>query len=218
MIKRIIFDLDNTLIMWKDEYEKAVDDVLNEINYPKTENLYHKINEIEAEYEKGKIRFDKNELIDYINENLKTNLPYEFMDIWLEKLHSRAPKIYPKKDYDVLKYLSKKYELVILTNFFIESQIKRLETAGIAKFFSEFYGAEKYAKPYKESFMQAIGKHKVSEVAMVGDSLEMDIKGAINSGIEKAVWRDINNKAEDYKNEMNGIYVIHELEDLRKVF
>ena len=25
MIKRIIFDLDNTLIMWKDEYEKAAD-------------------------------------------------------------------------------------------------------------------------------------------------------------------------------------------------
>ena len=39
MIKRIIFDLDNTLIMWKDEYEKAADIALNVINYPKTNDL-----------------------------------------------------------------------------------------------------------------------------------------------------------------------------------
>ena len=44
MIKRIIFDLDNTLIMWKDEYEKAADIALNVINYPKTNDLYKKIN------------------------------------------------------------------------------------------------------------------------------------------------------------------------------
>ena len=46
MIKRIIFDLDNTLIMWKDEYEKAADIALNAINYPKTNELYKKINEV----------------------------------------------------------------------------------------------------------------------------------------------------------------------------
>jgi|GEM_PF-150781 len=59
MIKRIIFDLDNTLIMWKDEYEKAADIALNVINYPKTNDLYKKINEVESEYEEGKTKDKK---------------------------------------------------------------------------------------------------------------------------------------------------------------
>lgn len=218
MIKRIIFDLDNTLIMWKDEYEKAADEALDEINYPKTEDLYHKINEVESEYETGKKRFDGKEMIDYINKNLNINLPYEFLDIWLEKLGSKAPKEYPKTDYELLECLSKKYELVILTNWFIESQKKRLETAGILKFFTDFYGAEEHAKPFKESFVQAIGEHKLSEVAMVGDSLKMDVEGALNAGVGNIVWRDINNKTEEYNEKLNGIYVIHELEELKKIF
>ena len=219
MIKRIIFDLDNTLIMWKDEYEKAADIDLNTINYPKTNDLYKKINEVESEYEEGKIKYDKTEVIDYLNEKLNLHLPYKFMDIWSENIGRIAvPEEYPKEDFETLAYLSKKYELVILTNWFIECQIKRLENIGICKFFTEFYGAEKYAKPYKESFEQAAGKFQMDEIAMVGDSLKMDIKGAIDAGIKNVVWRDIKNKAEEYKEELEGVYVIKELKQLKNIF
>ena len=219
MIKRIIFDLDNTLIMWKDEYEKAADIALNVINYPKTNDLYKKINEVESEYEEGKTKFDQKEVIDYLNEKLNLHLPYEFMDIWLENIGMIAvPKEYPKEDFETLAYLSKKYELVILTNWFIECQIKRLGNIGICKFFTEFYGAEKYAKPYKESFEQAAGKFQMDEIAMVGDSLKMDIKGAIDAGIKNVVWRDIKNKAEEYKEKLEGVYVIKELKQLKDIF
>ena len=219
MIKRIIFDLDNTLIMWKDEYEKAADIALNAINYPKTNDLYKKINEVESEYEEGKTKFDQKEVIDYLNEKLNLHLPYEFMDIWQENIGRIAvPTEYPKEDFKTLEYLSQKYELVVLTNWFIESQIKRLENIGICKFFTEFYGAEKYAKPYKESFEQAAGKFQMDEIAMVGDSLKMDIKGAIDAGIKNVVWRDIKNKAEEYKDELEGVYVIKELKQLKNVF
>ena len=219
MIKRIIFDLDNTLIMWKDEYEKAADIALNAINYPKTNDLYKKINEVESEYEEGKTKFGKKEVIDYLNEKINLHLPYEFMDILLENIGRIAvPTEYPKEDFETLEYLSKKYELVILTNWFIECQIKRLENIGICKFFTEFYGAEKYAKPYKESFEQAAGKFQMDEIAMVGDSLKMDIKGAIDAGIKNVVWRDIKNKAEEYKDELEGVYVIKELKQLKNVF
>ena len=141
------------------------------------------------------------------------------MDIWLENIGMIAvPKEYPKEDFKTLEYLSQKYELVVLTNWFIESQIKRLENIGICKFFTEFYGAEKYAKPYKESFEQAAGKFQMDEIAMVGDSLKMDIKGAIDAGIKNVVWRDIKNKAEEYKEELEGVYVIKELKQLKNIF
>ena len=219
MIKRIIFDLDNTLIMWKDEYEKAADIALNAINYPKTNDLYKKINEVESEYEEGKTKFGKKEVIDYLNEKINLHLPYEFMDIWLENIGRIAvPKEYPKEDFETLEYLSKKYELVILTNWFIECQIKRLENIGICKFFTKFYGAEQCAKPYKESFEQAAGKFQMDEIAVIGDSLKMDIKGALDAGIEKVVWRDIKNKAEEYKDELEGVYVIKKLKQLKEIF
>ena len=220
MIKRIIFDLDNTLIMWKDEYEKAADIALNAINYPKTNDLYKKINEVESEYEEGKTKFNQKEVIDYLNEKLNLHLPYEFMDIWLENIGRIAvPKEYPKEDIETLEYLSKKYELVVLTNWFIEFQIKRLENIGICKFFTEFYGAEQCAKPYKESFEQAAGKFQMDEIAVIGDSLKMDIKGAIDAGIKKVVWRDIKNKANEYKKEeLEGIYLIKELKQLMDIF
>ena len=219
MIKRIIFDLDNTLIMWKDEYEKAADEALNVIGYPKTNDLYIKINEMESEYEKGKIRFDKNEVIDYLNEKLKLNLPYEYMDIWLEKIGMIAvPEEYPKEDYETLMYLSKKYELVIFTNWFIECQKKRMENAGILKFFKEFYGAEECAKPFKESFKNAAGPYKMDEVAMVGDSFKLDVEAALNAGIKKVVWRDVENKSQTIRENLDNVCVIHELQELEKIF
>ena len=141
------------------------------------------------------------------------------MDIWLENIGRIAvPEEYPKEDFETLAYLSKKYELVILTNWFIECQIKRLENIGICKFFTEFYGAEQCTKPYKESFEQAAGKLQMDEIAMVGDSLKMDIKGALDAGIENVVWRDIKNKVEEYKEELERVYVIKELKQLKDIF
>ena len=58
----------------------------------------------------------------------------------------------------------------------------------------------------------------MDEIAMVGDSLKMDIKGAIDAGIKNVVWRDIKNKAEEYKDELEGVYVIKELKQLKNVF
>ena len=218
MIKRIIFDLDNTLIMWKDEYEKAETEALEEINYPATTELFYDIRRVEGEYEESNKVFDKKEIVDYINQKLNINLPDSFLEIWSKKLENKVPEEYPKKDYETLEYLSKKYELVILTNWFSENQAKRLKNAGIGKFFTGFYGAEKCAKPFKESFIEAAGPYKMNEVAMVGDNFKLDIKGALNAGIEKVVWRDVKNKKEEYKNELDGICVIQELDELKKIF
>ena len=53
---------------------------------------------------------------------------------------------------------------------------------------------------------------------MVGDNFNLDIKGALNTGIEKVIWRDVKSKKEEYKNELDGICVIQELDELKKIF
>lgn len=218
MIKRLIFDMDDTLIPWEKKYDKALDEVLTEIQYPYTVDLIEKIKQVEIEYENNRKCFDKKEMVDYINKKLKFNLPQNFVDLWLEKLPYCVPKELKKEDYETLEYLSYKYELVILTNWFQESQVGRLKNLGLDKFFTEVYGAEKYAKPYKESFLQATGQNKINECAVIGDNLKIDIIAAQNAGIEKLVWKDNHNKKEQYKNFLTGVDVITEIRELKQIF
>jgi len=58
----------------------------------------------------------------------------------------------------------------------------------------------------------------MDEIAAIGDSLKIDIKGALDAGIEKVVWRDIKNKEAKDKVELEGIYVIKELKQLKEIF
>jgi len=92
MIKRLIFDVDNTLILWKKEYDKALDKTLDELQYPKTENLYNEINNAEIEYEKNTKKFDKIEMTNYINKKLNLQLPNNFIEIWLKNLAYCIPE------------------------------------------------------------------------------------------------------------------------------
>ena len=56
----------------------------------------------------------------------------------------------------------------------------------------------------------------MNELAMIGDNIDTDIKGALNAGIEKVVWINNNNKFE--KNKENEIYAINELKQLKEIF
>ena len=218
MIKRLIFDIDDTLIPWKNEYEKVVDDILEEIQYPHIKELYIDINNIVYEYEKDRKYFDKKEMVNFINKNLNLNLPENFVDLWNKKAPYCVPQKMEKEDYETLEYLCHKYELVILTNWFKEYQIERLKKLGVLNFFKEVYGSEKYAKPYKESFIQATGKWKIKECAMIGDDFKIDIKGAKNAGIEKIVWKDNRNEKEKYTEFLKGVDIITKISELRQIF
>lgn len=218
MIKRLIFDIDNTLIFWEDEYDRAIDETLEQMEYPYTKELCKKIDDSIVEYEKNRKYFDRKEMLQFINNNIGEELPEDFLDMWIKNLSNCVPEKLEKDDYEVLEYLYKKYELVILTNWFDESQIKRMKKVNIFKYFKEFYGAEKYAKPYKESFIQAAGNRTLEECAMIGDSLVNDIQGALDAGIKQIVWKDVYNKANENINIIDKVQVIKELKELKEIF
>lgn len=69
---------------------------------------------------------------------------------------------------------------------------------GILKYFKEIYG-EKNVKPHKQAFIDAMEKNRPYECAMIGDSLDLDIRAAKNAGIEKVVWKDNFNKKDEYE-------------------
>lgn len=209
MVKKLVFDLDNTLIMWKSEYVSALEETMKEFNIESIK-LYAIDNIIETLEKKYEI-ISKDILLKDINEQCNLNLNMDFINLLFEKQKLLAFK--DNELIETIKYLNSKYELVVLTNYFTDVQKGRLETAGILKYFKEVFGGDEVKlKPSKEAFMKAIYPNNIDECIMIGDSLEFDIKGALNIELE-AIAFDYKNQIPDSKDYIK----IKKISDLMKI-
>ena len=86
MIKRVIFDIDNTLIPWKNEYYNEIFEVLKELNTECSNEEFNKIKQAFGEYENVYYSFNKENMINYINEYTGKKYPKEFMDKYNEAI------------------------------------------------------------------------------------------------------------------------------------
>lgn len=194
MIKRVIFDIDNTLILWKEEYNEEIKKTLDDLRIIYTDKDLKQILQAFDEYENEYYTFDRKLMINFINKYTKKQYPEEFIYNILERWSNCVPDKVENEIIETLEYLKSKYELVILTDWYGDQQSKRLEKLNILKYFQNLYSAEKTKrKPFKEAFIQAIGDNKPEECVMIGDNLERDIKGALNVGL-KAIYYNPNNK------------------------
>ena len=212
MIKRVIFDIDNTLIPWKKEYNDEIRKTLEDLKIMYTDKDLKQISQAFDEYESEYYTFDRKLMLDFINKYTKKQYPEEFIYNILARWSTCVPDKIEKEIKETLKYLKSKYELVILTDWYAEQQIKRLEKLDILKYFQKVYSAEKTKrKPFKEAFIQAIGEHKPEECIMIGDDLERDIRGALDAGLQ-AIWYCPNNK--ELNTDYQTILKIEELKDI----
>lgn len=212
MIKRVIFDIDNTLIPWKKEYNDEIRKTLEDLKIMYTDKDLKQISQAFDEYENEYYTFDRKLMLDFINKYTKKQYPEEFIYNILARWSTCVPDKIEKEIKETLKYLKSKYELVILTDWYAEQQIKRLEKLDILKYFQKVYSAEKTKrKPFKEAFIQAIGEHKPEECIMIGDDLERDIRGALDAGLQ-AIWYCPNNK--ELNTDYQTILKIEELKDI----
>lgn len=182
MIKRVIFDVDDTLINFPDSYIDETKKILTKFGIDASSvNLYETIGEYE-ELSKNKY-YSKESLLEMINSSLNLNLTNEFVDAFFE-MYDKL--ITPLEDgvIETLEYLKDKYELVVLSNWFTDSQKSRLKEAGILEYFNEVYGTDIIPmKPNKECFLKVIGDLKPEECVMIGDSLDADIKVPYEMGM-----------------------------------
>lgn len=209
MIKRLIFDVDNTLLMWRDRYDETYKYALDELNIKYNKKELDKLIDLVNHYEDYYDIFNKQYMVDLINNNTNIKVPNNFVDIWMKYLCNCYDKD-DKKIEPLLKYLSNKYELVILSNWFSYSQNERLKNIGIDKYFKyKYYSDEFKNKPNKEAFIKAIGNYKPSECIMIGDNYKVDIEGAIKIGL-KAILVDKDNKY-NYKYKIKDINELEEI-------
>ena len=119
---------------------------------------------------------------------------------------------------EILDYLTaKKYELHLITNGFEKTQHNKLKHSGLHKYFKEVITSEGSSslKPNKEIFEYAFEKTGAnpSESIMLGDSIDVDILGAMNAGIDQVFINHLNIEID-----IKPTYVVTSLKELETIF
>ena len=119
---------------------------------------------------------------------------------------------------EILEYLTnKKYELHLITNGFEKTQHSKLKYSGLYKYFKEVITSEGSSslKPNKEIFDYAFEKTgaNASNSIMLGDSIEVDILGAMNAGIDQVFINHLNIQID-----LKPTYVVRSLKELENIF
>ena len=156
--------------------------------------------------------YDNYNLIDYtqhMGNAINKKLPENFVQTFFDELKTCIP---PRNELliDTIHKLSQQYELVLLTNYFAQSQLNRLNNMGIGKYFSECYG-EKIIKPNKQAYLSACGNRKPNECVMIGDDIYLDITRAKQEGLNTIF---VNSKKIEVKPEIG--LVVNSVEEISK--
>lgn len=183
MIKKIIFDLDRTLIPWLEEWDGCVEKTYNYFEIPFEDDEFTRFRKAMLDYERYHKRFNKVEMSRYFKNKLGKEIPDTFVDVWTGYLKELVPDK-DEKLIELLEYLSGKYSLVVATNWFKDQQVRKLEKYGILKYFDDVLTCDVYdKKPKREMFEKACEGFDKDEVVMVGDTFKSDIKSAMDFGL-----------------------------------
>lgn len=196
----IFFDLDHTL--W--DFDKNAEETLNELYHSYKLNdvglksatvfieTYTKNNhQLWADYHLGKItkealretRFKKT----FLDLGLSPELiPLQFEDDYVNICPTKT-NLFPHT-HETLTYLQDKYELHLISNGFKESTEYKVKNTFLTPYFKNVIISEVVGinKPDKAIFQYAIDKANTTagQSLMIGDSIEADIRGALNFGMD----------------------------------
>jgi len=146
------------------------------------------------------------------NERLARKMGVVFLDL----LPSRK-LLFPYAK-EILAYLTeKKYSLHLITNGFEKTQHFKLKNSGLDVYFNEVITSEgsNSLKPNKEIFEFAFRKTGADkkESIMIGDSVEVDILGAINAGIDQVYVNHLG-----IEPSIQPTFMVKSLKELEEIF
>ncbi len=136
--------------------------------------------------------------------------------VFLDLLPTR--KILFPYAFEILEYLTDKgYVLHLITNGFEKTQHSKLQNSGLDRFFKTVITSEasNSLKPHKEIFDYALTRTgaKKEESIMLGDSLEVDILGAMNAGMDQVFVNHLR-----LEPTFKPTFTIYSLKDLETIF
>ena len=172
MIKKLIFDLDNTLIIPNyNDMESFINENLSGVD----PNFSKDLNRLLFMYEEENTKYEKEKLYKYLNDRCNVEIPKQLYNDLLEGT-ANLPEQDFSNSIEILKYLKEKgFEIVILTIWFKDIQCEKINVAGLSKYIDKVYSGEEFLKPRMESFRNASRNYHYDECAMIGDNYEKDI-------------------------------------------
>jgi putative hydrolase of the HAD superfamily len=211
--KHIFFDLDHTIWDFDKNAEEALQELyiihqLKEIGLSSADlfiETYTRNNHrLWADYHVGKI--SKGELREarfkqtFLDLGVHSDvIPVGFEDAYVQLCPTKT-NLFPHA-HETLQYLQSKYTLHLISNGFKESQDIKIDNTGIGKYFqhviiSEVIGVNKPDRAIFEYAINLAGAVK-EESLMIGDSLEADVRGALNYGMDAIYFNPFNLKKPD---------------------
>jgi len=232
--KHLFFDLDHTLWDFEANSRQTLEELYHSMQLQSKGindfDLFHKNylvhnDKLWDRYRNGFIKVDELRwkrmwltLLDFkvANEPLAREMGVVFLDL----LPTR--KILFPYTIEILEYLvDKKYNLHLITNGFEKTQHSKLKNSGLDKYFAEVITSEasNSLKPHKEIFEYAFKKTGAlsGESIMIGDTIEVDILGAVNAGIDQVHVNHLT-KEPVLVNEKLPTYTVYSLKELEEIF
>ncbi len=201
----IFFDLDHTLwdfeknsalafqtIFEKHKLNLNLDSFL--VHYVPTNLKYWKLYRDEKISQEGLRYYRLKEVFDLMQETVQDEVIHLLAQEYIHYL-PQYNHLY-EGAVEVLDYLYPKYKLHIITNGFQTVQAGKLKNSNIEHYFQTITNSEMAGvkKPNPLIFEFALDLAKVTKVQsiMIGDSLEADVEGALNAGLDAIFFNEFN--------------------------
>lgn len=219
--KKLYFDVDDTLIDFKAAEKVALPALFKEYQMDFTEEVevyYKTLNrQLWLALERGEITREQlmnrrfGQTMRYFGQNIDGR---EMDERYRELLVDTVVLIEGAEQ--VLSELSKDYELYIVTNGVLKTQLARIRAANITSYFKRIFVSEEtgYQKPQIEFFnyvFSNVQNFEKSTSLIIGDSITADIMGGFNAGIDTC-WFNRYNQTVDIS--IQPTYVLKDLHEL----
>jgi putative hydrolase of the HAD superfamily len=228
--KHLFFDLDHTLWDFEANSRQTLEELYHSLNLSEKGiddfDLFHRRyivhnDKLWERYRNGFIKVDelrwKRMWLTLLDFKIGDEPLARKMDtLFLDALPTR--RILFPHTLEILTWLKEKgYILHLITNGFEKTQHSKLKYAGLDGFFTEVITSEgsNSLKPHKEIFEYAFRKTGAApeESIMLGDSIEVDIQGAINAGIDQVYVNHLRQEPA-----IRPTYMVHSLKELEAIF
>lgn len=226
-IKVIFFDVDDTLFNKVKAHKMALQHIMKKYDIFKDIDESELLDAFDEADRKSVKDFDKGVPMEEIRRKRSKRIIDHFglEEDFTDTFHNEFLNTYPRIDAEIegavetVRTLNQSYKLGIITNSTKETQIKKLNTLNIKKYFQEFVFSEEVGsrKPDDQIFLTAVNRvdEEPENCLYVGDSFNRDIIGANRIGM-RTCWF---NNDKSCKTKIEGANIeINKLKQLLEIF
>lgn len=238
--KILIFDLDDTLINNTENIRFAYKKMIESKNIKYSNSNFNKWYNIDKQFwldwQNGLVKIPeifKNEtgkksedflnwlraqrVLIYFNNTISLKEAINLNNIYMQSLTNVVIPII--NVYETLKYLSKKYYIIVATNgpsIAAEKKLEKINCLNLVKkiLAADMFGYMKPKKEFFEAIQNILNNYNKSEYLIIGDSLKSDVGFGMNCGFDSC-W--FNKNTEKLTKEYKPTIIIENLIELKNI-